>query len=63
MLSHCWRAAWRATLPGLTDGDFAGWRYQRDAAAWKYAMWDAGMKIPTQLPSGRSRRYCGWCLV
>lgn len=52
-------AAWRTILPGLTDSDFAEWRYQRDATEWKYAMWDAGMKMPTQLPGGRSRCYCG----
>jgi hypothetical protein len=22
-------------------------------------MWDAGMKLPTQLPSGRARCFCG----
>jgi hypothetical protein len=51
--------AWRTILPGLTDGHFAEWRYQRDATAWKYAMWDAGMKMPTQLSSGRSQCFCG----
>jgi hypothetical protein len=52
-------AAWRAILPGVTDADFGKWRYQRDATAWKYAMWAAGKKLPTQLPSGRSQCYCG----
>jgi hypothetical protein len=52
-------AAWLTILPRLTEADFQKWRYQRDATAWKYAMWDAGMKMPTQLPSGRSRCYCG----
>jgi hypothetical protein len=47
-------AAWRGILPGLVAADFQKWRWQRDATAWKYAMWDAGMKLPTQLPSGRS---------
>jgi len=35
------------------------WRYQRDSTAWKYAMWDARMKLPTQLPTGRSKCFCG----
>jgi hypothetical protein len=52
-------AAWRAILRRLTETDFQKWRYQRDATAWKYRMWDTGKKLPTQLPSGRSRCYCG----
>jgi hypothetical protein len=50
-------AAWRTILPGLTEADL--WRYQRNFTAWKYTMWDAGMKLPTQLPTGRSRCYSG----
>ena len=52
-------AAWREILPTLTDADFDKWRYQRDATAWKYAMWDSGMRMPTQQPSGRSQCFCG----
>jgi hypothetical protein len=26
---------------------------------WKYAMWDSGCKLPTQLASGQSRCFCG----
>jgi hypothetical protein len=52
-------AAWREILPTLADADFDKWRDQRDFTAWKYTMWDARMKLPTQLPSGRSRCYCG----
>jgi hypothetical protein len=52
-------AAWRAIVPTLTDADFGKWRCQRDATAWKYAMWDSGMRMPTQLPSGRSQCFCG----
>jgi hypothetical protein len=25
----------------------------------KYAMWDAGRKLPTQTADGRARRFCG----
>jgi hypothetical protein len=52
-------ATWRRIRPTLTGANFQEWRYQRDSTAWKYAMWDAGMKLPTQLSTGRSRCYCG----
>jgi hypothetical protein len=42
-------------LANRTDADFQAWRYQRDSTAWKYATWDRGFKLPTQLPSGRSK--------
>jgi hypothetical protein len=29
------------------------------STAWKYAMWDAGCKLPTQTAEGRSRCFCG----
>jgi hypothetical protein len=34
------------------------WR-QRAWTAWKYAMHDAGLPLPTQLTSGRSKCFCG----
>ena len=52
-------AAWQDYMPGCTEADFTGYRRQRDWTAWKYAMWDAGMKLPTQLPDGRARCFCG----
>jgi|ERR1700677_968140 N-acetylneuraminic acid mutarotase len=51
--------AWAAFLSNRTEADFEKWRYQRDVTAWKYAMWDAGKKLPTQLPGGRSLCFCG----
>jgi hypothetical protein len=36
--------AWKIFFANRTDADFQAWRYQRDQAAWKYAMWDAGLK-------------------
>jgi hypothetical protein len=39
--------------------DTAGTFEQRARAAWKYAMWDAGCKLPTQRPSGVARCFCG----
>jgi hypothetical protein len=52
-------AAWRRLLPTLTETSFQEWRHQRNFTAWKYAMWETGKKLPTQLPGGRSRCYCG----
>jgi hypothetical protein len=52
-------AAWHIFLAKRTEADFAEWRYDRDFTAWKYAMWDAGMKMPTQNQDGRSRCFCG----
>jgi hypothetical protein len=52
-------AAWRAVQPTLTDPEFQRSRDQRDATAWKYAMWNSHMKMPTQMPNGRSRCFCG----
>jgi hypothetical protein len=52
-------SAWKIFLSNRTEADFQAWRYQRDSTAWKYAMWDAGLKMPTQLPSGRSKCFCG----
>jgi hypothetical protein len=52
-------AAWRMILPTLTDADFNKWRCQRDFTTWKYAMWDAHSMMPTQMPGGRSRCFCG----
>jgi hypothetical protein len=52
-------AAWQRLLPTLTEASFQEWRDQHHFTAWKRDMWDAGMKMPTQLPSGRSRCYCG----
>jgi hypothetical protein len=52
-------SAWEVFLSNRTEADFEAWRYQRDATAWKYAMWAAHLKLPTQLPNGRSKCFCG----
>jgi hypothetical protein len=52
-------AAWANYLPKCTSDDFEEYRRQRARTAWKYAMHDAGAKMPTQLPSGRSQCFCG----
>jgi len=52
-------AAWQNLLPTLTESDFQEYRLERALRASKYAMWDAGCRLPTQLPDGRSRCFCG----
>jgi hypothetical protein len=52
-------AAWRALLPKLSEADFQAYRRQRAFVSWKYAMWETGCKLPTQVVDGRSRCFCG----
>jgi hypothetical protein len=52
-------SAWAVFLANRTDADFRAWRYHGDSTSWKYAMWDRGCKLPTQLPTGRSKCFCG----
>jgi hypothetical protein len=51
--------AWTIFLSKRTEADFEEWRRDRASTAWKYAMWDAGCKLPTQMANGRSRCFCG----
>jgi hypothetical protein len=51
--------AWRALLPKLSEADFQAYRRRRAFVSWKYAMWENGCKLPTQLPGGQSRCFCG----
>ena len=41
-------AAWRVFLAKRTEADFEECRRERASTAGKYAMWDAGCKMPTQ---------------
>jgi hypothetical protein len=52
-------AAWKKYLPKCTSDDLEEYRRQRARTAWNYAMHDTGMRMPTSLPSGRSRSFCG----
>jgi hypothetical protein len=52
-------AAWLRLLPKLTESDFQECRRERAFRDCKYAMWDSGCRMPTQLPGGRSRCFCG----
>jgi hypothetical protein len=51
--------AWLIFLANRTEADFDEYRKHRAWTAWKYAMWDSGCKLSTQLASGRSRCFCG----
>jgi hypothetical protein len=52
-------AAWKSYLPLCTEADFAQHRRQRAFTAWKYAMHDRGLPLPTQSSRARSRCFCG----
>jgi hypothetical protein len=52
-------AAWKDYLPRCAEADFIEHRRQRAFTAWKYAMHDAGLPLPTQSASGRARCFCG----
>jgi hypothetical protein len=46
-------------LPKFTAADFTAYRRHRAFDQWKRAMWDAGLKLPTQVANGRSTCFCG----
>lgn len=43
---NAFEAAWRIFLAKRTEADFQAWRDERDATARKYALWDAGQRLP-----------------
>jgi len=51
--------AWDRLRPQITPEMRAEWLEQQAFTAWKYAMWDAGCKMPTQNTTGQSRCFCG----
>jgi len=51
--------AWRLFLSKRTDADFQAWRAQRDWTDRKYAMWQAGERMPSQKPSSLMTCSCG----
>jgi hypothetical protein len=52
-------AAWHDYLPCCTEDDFAENRRYRALTAWRYRMHDTGTRLPTELPSGQSKCFCG----
>ena len=51
--------AWQWLLPKFTEADFTAYRRHRAFDAWKRAMWDASLKLPTQVADGRSTCFYG----
>jgi hypothetical protein len=43
---NAFEAAWRVFLAQRTEADFQKWRDHRDSTARKYALWDAGQRLP-----------------
>jgi hypothetical protein len=52
-------AARRIFSARRTAADYQASRDDRDWTSWKYAMWDVGLKMPTQTPDGAERCFCG----
>jgi hypothetical protein len=52
-------AAWRIFLSKRTAADFLEYRHFRASTAWRYAMTDAGCKVPTEVADGHSHCFCG----
>jgi hypothetical protein len=51
--------AWQVFLSNRTEADFQAWRDEQDWTARKYAMWEAGEKLPSQKPNSLMRCPCG----
>jgi hypothetical protein len=51
--------AWRVFLANRTEADFRVWRDQRDWTDRKYAMWERGERMPSQMPRSLMRCPCG----
>jgi hypothetical protein len=51
--------AWRVFVSKRTAADFQAWRDERDWTARKYAMWQAGERMPSQKPSSLIMCRCG----
>lgn len=55
----CFQEAWERRRPQITQAMRDEWLYQEASTAWKYAMHDAGCKLPTATNTGVSRCFCG----
>jgi hypothetical protein len=51
--------AWKVFLANRTEADFQEWRDSRDWHARKYAMWERGEKMPSQIPTSIMGCPCG----
>jgi hypothetical protein len=50
---------WTSLLPEVPEGAFDECRRNRAFHEWKYRMWEAGSRTPTQVPELRSKCFCG----
>lgn len=53
------KKAWERLEPQITPAMADEWLKSEASTAWKYAMWEAGCKMPAQVPTGVSRCFCG----
>ena len=51
--------AWRQVLQSLGKANFEAYRRDQPFHKWRHRMWSEGLKMPTQLASGRSKCFCG----
>ncbi len=51
--------AWRQVLQSLGKANFEAYRREHAFQKWRHRMWSEGLKMPTQLASGRSKCFCG----
>ena len=52
-------AAWRVFSAKRTEADYQAWRDDRDWTELKYAMWERGEKLPSQIPTSMMGCPCG----
>lgn len=52
-------SAWDVLRPQITPKMRDEWLKHQALTTWKYAMWDAGCRMPTATTDGRSRCFCG----
>jgi hypothetical protein len=56
---EAFKQAWLKIEPQITEADRKEHRRERAHTVWKYKMWSAGCRMPTQMANGRSQCYCG----
>lgn len=56
---EAFQKAWDRIGPTVTQQARQAWREDEAFTAWKYAMHDAGCRLPTQSPDGWSHCFCG----
>jgi len=59
LAQRAFRSAWCRLLPNLREEHFEAYRRIGAFHKWRYRMWNEGVKLPTQLASGKSKCFCG----